>query len=351
MNSKGARYIYLRFVFVIDKTKRSILIISRYLKQQSFGRCEPLPRKRDKSSRAESKTTKEYTTFRIVVVVLAVVYLIYFALAVKTEKQFYLNLIGSFISFATLVYLIIQVRIMENSLEEIRKERLTNIVVEGIGILNKIKQKIKTNFDHVVAGKFEKLEEIGEEFERPEFVIIDDLLGINLFSELDCYNFHIKKLKEIDNNFRKFLCRNNQTVKELIEKIVTAIRDEPELRGILDDPISRAEANAWPCDLAHKLLRISWYYREHGAIIDYDFPIQDPEKLYNTINEILEEFKTRDRELIQEITNFIVNIKQEAEELMFSQDEEDRKAHVTRDKRIKLIDEAIKRLKEEYVKA
>lgn len=248
------------------------------------------------------------------------------------------------------MFIACQTKATRESVEEIKKQRLTNIVVKAIGTLNKIKQKIEANFKHIEKGEYDELESIKEELEIPELVVANKLLNMPLISELEYYQWTLNELKKENKRFKEILCKDDEISKGIVNRVLNAIKNDPETKDIL-----KGYENLKPCEHAYILLTTFWQYENYGImVVSEDGTIKlDFDKVYQRVKEALDECSSAyglNNEVTTTIWVILYNIKSYAKELMFSQDEEDRKAKISRDRRIKLIDEAIKRLEEKYIK-
>lgn len=240
-------------------------------------------------------------------------------------------------------YVAIQTHSTKQSLEEMKKQRLTPIIVEALEVLRSLKSKLEKNFEVIHYGAADprypdNLLELTEELERPEFLVVD-----SLFEELGLYN-DIKDYQENIGRFKK----HSEDIKLLIkeigeEKLMNILENVKKEMGIeFTTSIFGDGYINFPESSTGKMYQLILGLARETAMGDPNI-----EKLYwkfkglmfDSGNEKMKKLSI----LLQELWSAMLV-------LVPTPDEEDAKQGIQRDNRIKKIEIAIKRLEDEYIK-
>ncbi|WP_324736297.1 hypothetical protein VFC49_04155 [Thermococcus sp. SY098] len=258
------------------------------------------------------------------------------------------NIILGLSAMATVLmvfYVALQTHATKQSLEEMKKQRLTPIVVNALGILHSIKDKLEKNFElidkGVVNSKYpEDLLEIKEEIERPELFVVDSLLGLELYRDLEDYQENVEKLKKYSKNLKTLIEDIGET------KLMSIFEEVQKETGI---EINKTEGNAVVNGEGSVVLPEGSggdiYAIILGLAREMAYGNKDAEKLYWTFRGLLrssndEKMKELGEWYLQELWGVMLALVLTPEE-----DAKDK-----RDKRVKKIEFAIKQLEEEYIK-
>ena len=265
-------------------------------------------------------------------------FFIVIAIALLTFGLFSKNnlLVNASVAIGTIamtVFIAYQAFVTRKSIEEMRKERLTPIVIDAINALISIENKIKANFKIIEKdlSNPKKLEEIKEEIQKPEVKLVDKLLGIDLYRELKRYQSSIKTFKKRAFELQDIITRiggfNVITTLGNIEQ-----SSKVDIFSVV--PILRSSGNF--NEIAYKAMLdlIREYYRDETA------------------RDIYEKFKTElirkedyiYKELVSCLSDLLL-----AMNILREEYEEDKEKQMDREKKIKMIENAIDKLYKEYI--
>ncbi|WP_461866127.1 hypothetical protein [Thermococcus sp.] len=246
-----------------------------------------------------------------------------------------------------LVQLHKQVELEKQSLDEMKKQRLTPIVVNAIGILRSLKYKLEKNFDLISHGASnpdypENLLEIEDELEKPELLLVDSLLELELYRDLKVYQEDLENLRKYSKEIRKLV----EVIGE--EKLMETLKEVQKETGI---EINKIEGDALVIGdgsvfLPEREERV--YATILGLARNAAEGDKDAEKLYwgfrgRLQNSDEENMKRLGGWYLQELYSVMLGLVQ-------TPNEEDAKQGTPRDKRVKKIEIAIERLMNEYIK-
>lgn len=260
------------------------------------------------------------------------------------------NIITGLSAMATVLmvfYVAIQTHATKQSLDELKKQRLTPIVVNTIGVLRLLKYKLETNFELIRYGTSnpdypENLLEIKDELEKPELLLVDSLLELDLYRELKVYQKDLENLKKYSAEIRRLMGvigeeKLIETLKEVQKEIGVEI-NKMKGNGVVigDGSVFLPEANG---NIYATILGLAREAAERH---------EDAKKLYESFRERLqhsdeENMKRLGGWYLQELYSAMLG-------LVLTPDEEDVKQGIPRDKRVKKIEIAIERLMNEYIK-
>lgn len=250
-------------------------------------------------------------------------------------------------SHSQLIQLIKQVKLEEQALNEMRKQRLTPIVVNAIAALHSLEYKIKTNFELIRQGTFnsdypENLLEIRDELEKPELLLVDRLLELELYRDLKFYQENLEKLQMCSEKIKKLA----GTIGE--GKLMEILKEVQKETGI---EIKRTKGNAIVMEDRKVLLpegEESVYAIILGLARETASGSKDADSIYWRFRGKLQESDDEDMKKLGE--RYLQELHSAIWVLLPVPDEKDAEQKAPQDKRVKKIEIAIERLMKEYIK-